>query len=357
MRSWLNGYGAEDNKLAVDYRGENFINSAFSAAEQAAIFSSEVKNADNIEYGTDGGNDTVDKIFLLSEAEVRNGGLAEEGKRSVSGISSSSIYAKAMGILTDYDAASYWWLRSPGGKLDSTYYPDDSRAMYVSPYGNVITGGQMVGITNLSGVRPALMLELSSSSLYTYAGTVSFGETVQGDKEPGNTGNSNGSGGAGSSSGGSNGGENGNGQTVKQFTDTASKAVYDVTAANAAGGTVTYRTSKNKKAAALTIPGQVKVSGKTYRVTKIAANAFKNCSKLKKVTIGSNITEIGKNAFSGCRKLKTITVKSKVLKKVGGKAFKGIHKKAKIKVPKAKLKAYKKLFKGKGQAKSVKITK
>ena len=66
---------------------------------------------------------------------------------------------------------------------------------------------------------------------------------------------------------------------------------------------------------------------------------------------------IGKNAFKNCKKLKKITVKSKVLKKVGSGALKKIHKKAVVKVPKKKLKAYKKLFKKKGQAKTVKIKK
>lgn len=69
------------------------------------------------------------------------------------------------------------------------------------------------------------------------------------------------------------------------------------------------------------------------------------------------VTQIKAKAFAGCKKLKKITIYAKSLKKVGKAAFKGIHKKAKIKVPKAKLKAYKKLFKGKGLAKSVKITK
>jgi len=38
-------------------------------------------------------------------------------------------------------------------------------------------------------------------------------------------------------------------------------------------------------------------------------------------------------------------------------AFKGIHKKATFKVPKAKIKAYKKLFKAKGAGKSFKVKK
>ena len=99
------------------------------------------------------------------------------------------------------------------------------------------------------------------------------------------------------------------------------------------------------------------MDGKNGRVTEISENAFKNCRNLKKVVIGKYIKEVKAKAFYGCKKLKTVTIKSKVLNKVGKQAFKGIHKKAKIKVPKAKLKAYKKLLKGKGQAKTVKITK
>ena len=79
-------------------------------------------------------------------------------------------------------------------------------------------------------------------------------------------------------------------------------------------------------------------------------------TKVKKVTIGSNVTSIGAQAFYGCKKLKQITISSKKLTKVGKKAFKGITKNAKIKVPKKKLKAYKKLLKNKGQGSGVTIT-
>lgn len=66
---------------------------------------------------------------------------------------------------------------------------------------------------------------------------------------------------------------------------------------------------------------------------------------------------IGNKAFYKASKLKTITIKSKKLTKVGSSAFKGINSKAKIVVPSSKLSAYKKLLKGKGQAKTVTITK
>ncbi len=124
-----------------------------------------------------------------------------------------------------------------------------------------------------------------------------------------------------------------------------------------AGKTVEYKSAPNKKVKSASVPSTVKINNVTYKVTGIASSAFKNCKKLKKVTIGANVTSIGKQAFYGCKSLKTVTVKSKSIKKVGSKAFKGIHKKASIKVPKAKLKAYKKLFKKGNVAKSVKIKK
>ena len=69
--------------------------------------------------------------------------------------------------------------------------------------------------------------------------------------------------------------------------------------------------------------------------------------------------KIGKNAFLNCAKLKTISIKSTKLtaKTVGANAFKGINGRAVIKVPGAKLKAYKILLKKKGAGSKVKITK
>lgn len=109
----------------------------------------------------------------------------------------------------------------------------------------------------------------------------------------------------------------------------------------------------------VSIPKTVKIKGKTYKVTAIAANAFKDNKNIKAVTVPANITKIGKNAFYGCKDLKKVTVKTTKLtsSKVGKNAFKGIHKKAVIKVPGKKLGTYKKLFKAKGVGKQVKIKK
>ncbi len=154
---------------------------------------------------------------------------------------------------------------------------------------------------------------------------------------------------------------------------------YKVTKSASKNGTVeVYKvTSKKSK---VTIPKTVKIKGYTFKVTSIGKNAFKNNKKAKTVVIGNNVKTIGNNAFYGakklttvtigsgvtsigskafynCKKLKTIKINSTKLKKVGKNALKGIHKKAVIKVPKKKLKAYKKLFRKKGQKSTVKMKK
>lgn len=187
-----------------------------------------------------------------------------------------------------------------------------------------------------------------------------------------------------------------------ELQDASDTAVYKVTTE---GKTVEYSKPSSQSVGTVIIPETITIDGVTYKVTKIADNAFKNnktitkvvignnitaignsafygASKLKSVTIGANVTsigdkafykctaltkivipakvnKIGKMAFYGCKNLKNITIKTKKLttKKVGSKAFKGIYKKAVIKVPKSKLKAYKTMLKKRGIGKSVKVKK
>lgn len=137
---------------------------------------------------------------------------------------------------------------------------------------------------------------------------------------------------------------------------------------NVAGGQITYKvinaakqevqyTSNKTTQKKVVVPDTVTVDGITYTVTSVADKAFANNKKIKSVTISKNITTIGKNAFSGCKNLKNIVIKSTKLKKIGKKAFKGIHKKAVIKVPKKQYAKYKKLFKKAGLSKTVRIKK
>lgn len=121
---------------------------------------------------------------------------------------------------------------------------------------------------------------------------------------------------------------------------------------------VTYKITSTKKKTATALKATksvktaniaetVKIKGTTYKVTSVSKNAFKNCKKLKEVTIGKNIKTISVNAFYGDKKLSSITINTTALTKIGKNAFKGIKKNAKFYVPKAKLKKYKKLIKKK----------
>lgn len=137
-------------------------------------------------------------------------------------------------------------------------------------------------------------------------------------------------------------------------------ASYCVIQVGADGNEVKLEKLHNKATTIFGVPLSVRnKKGKVFRVTEIGKNAFKKTPKLRKVIIGKNVRKIGANAFYGCKNLKNIKIKSTSLtkKSVGKNVFKGIHKKAVIKVPKKKLKDYKKILKGKGQAKSVKIKK
>ena len=83
------------------------------------------------------------------------------------------------------------------------------------------------------------------------------------------------------------------------------------------------------------------------KAKKIGKAAFGSCKKLKKANF-RKVKSIGAEAFMGCKKLKKVVIKGKALKSVGRSALataKG--KVVTVKVPKAKVKAYKKLFTGK----------
>ncbi len=192
IRSWLNGYGSSYNQQGIDYSGRNFIDSAFTSGEKSAIADTSVVNAGNLSYGTEGGKDTVDKIFLLSESEVYGesavpygfvsaGYTYDEARRS-----KGSNYAKAMGLYSytgaQYNGNCYWWLRSPGDYSYDAAYVLYSGFVYYWYYVNYYD----------VGVRAALNLNLSSNQ-WNYAGTVCSDGTINeegggstgGDPEPG----------------------------------------------------------------------------------------------------------------------------------------------------------------------------
>lgn len=135
------------------------------------------------------------------------------------------------------------------------------------------------------------------------------------------------------------------------------KYMYKVTNASTKTGKVTLLKPTKKTLKSVVIPATVKIGSRRYKVTQIAANAFKDNRKLTNVRIGNNVAKIGDKAFSGDKKLTKITVSSKLLTRVGKNAFKNINKKAVIKAPASKLNKYKKIMKNKGQSSTVKIKK
>lgn len=141
----------------------------------------------------------------------------------------------------------------------------------------------------------------------------------------------------------------------KVYTVTSNK--YKVTSATTKKKTVTLLRVSDSSLKHLKVGATVKIKKQTFKITKIDAKAYENCKKLESVVIGKNITTLGSKCFAGCKKLKKITFKTKKLKKVGKNAFKGIHKKAVVKVPKKQFKKYKKLLKKKGLPSTVKIKK
>ena len=142
LRAWIN---------------KKFIKRAFIDEEREKINITEIVNQDNPVYGTEGGNNTFDKIFLLSLSEVSE---QQDGEKY--GFLDDEI--RACGKSDFSKTGSWWWLRSPGSySLDAAEVNDD---------GWVGRNGSRVD-SSYGGVRPALHLNLSSSNLFSYAGTVS----------------------------------------------------------------------------------------------------------------------------------------------------------------------------------------
>ena len=147
LRTWLNGM---------------FYNKAFSSAEQAAILTTTVDNSKSQCYSgwnTSGGNNTQDKVFLLSYAEANKYfGVTYGNSSNTKSRIAPTAYAIAHGAWTssskktadDIDAG-WWWLRSPGydQKLAAHVYADGS------------SGNLNINYDDVS-VRPALWVNLES---------------------------------------------------------------------------------------------------------------------------------------------------------------------------------------------------
>ena len=132
IRRWLNS---------------DFYTTAFNDIEQSKIANTLVRTENNPEYGTAGGNDTEDKVFLLSIEEVESF-FINDGERKAK----TTKYAEKACFLMNDERYAWWWLRSPG-------YCGYSAVGVLNSYGWVIREGFSVDYDG-DGVRPALWLNL-----------------------------------------------------------------------------------------------------------------------------------------------------------------------------------------------------
>ncbi len=128
LRKWLNG---------------DFIKSAFSEEEAERILVSDIKNGDNPQHHTKGGNNTKDRVFCLSISEAKQYFGNDESRKC-----KPTAYARQQGASV-YNDCCYWWLRSPGG--------DQSNAADVDSDGALDLCGYIVN-NDFHAVRPALRI-------------------------------------------------------------------------------------------------------------------------------------------------------------------------------------------------------
>ena len=134
LRTWLNG---------------EFLKKAFTAEEQGTIWKTFVDNSKNqgySGYNTDGGQNTEDRIFLLSYHEAFEMFFTDNQSR----ICKSTAFAQQQGCFMNL-GKGYWWLRSPG---------DDQRSAAIV-YGAGLLSSRPVYSDDVC-VRPALWLNLDS---------------------------------------------------------------------------------------------------------------------------------------------------------------------------------------------------
>lgn len=134
LRTWLNMY---------------FLNVAFSSEEQEKIIRENVPADGNPQWDTPAGNDTLDKVFLLSIDEANRFFPDNDARKCAPTDYSIAQGAGVSGIMVGDRATGWWFLRSPGS---STNY-----AALVSGTGYVGTGGRNVNFEY--GVRPAIWLK------------------------------------------------------------------------------------------------------------------------------------------------------------------------------------------------------
>ena len=131
--------------------GDEFYNSVFTDEEKQSIVLADNVNTDQSEAGTEGGADTQDYVFLLSEQEAGIY-MGNEIDQEYVGKAVPTAYAIEQGAHIDETGAAEWWLRSPGDETHDAADVNFNGSIYYAGYG-----------VNFSfcAVRPVIVLRLS----------------------------------------------------------------------------------------------------------------------------------------------------------------------------------------------------
>lgn len=127
--------------------GEDFFDAAFTDEEKPRILTTRVLNCDNDYYHTKGGNDTDDKVFLLSIDEVKRYFDRDPDRRT-----QATEHVKSKGAYVSGTGNCCWWLRSRG-------YNGDQYAGFVYDDGVVYVSGDLVYNSGFV-VRPVIWVEV-----------------------------------------------------------------------------------------------------------------------------------------------------------------------------------------------------
>lgn len=250
VRQWLNS---------------SFISSAFNEEEIAAIKETTVTTADNKWSGEAGGNDTKDKIYLPSIEEMLEtsyGFSSDENEGDTRRITATDFVGVGGTPKEPFAGAMVYWLRSPG---IAKGYPAQ-----VGDWGEgsipTELGVMMPTAADYLGVRPVMHVDLSDTTLWTYAGQVTpKGVVVPKEEEPSAS------------------------ASTELTTEPAQTPDSTVRPAVKKPGKPTIKNLKNKKGKKVTVTLSKKVSGATgYQVAYAVKSSMKG-QKIKSFK-GTSVT-------------------------------------------------------------------
>ncbi len=167
QRSYHNVYEAitwADCSLREYLNGEFYYR--FTKADRERIIPVLNKTPDNEWYGTYGGEDTLDRIFLLSISEVvcryfgdSSAKLYNPGKNQRYWFErKDENNSKRITKVESESWNNWWWLRSPGRVgVKAVYIHGDGN---IGIQGNNVLKGNLADGRCVGGVRPALWLKL-----------------------------------------------------------------------------------------------------------------------------------------------------------------------------------------------------